>query len=387
MFKRRLEPQDTSENTPVENLETKSIKPVKRKRVEVEDIHTTFRHKARNLKLKEFIPDEDLELGYRIAVLGQTGSGKSVVTWALCHAYAPVIDLALVFCPTAEENNYSDIVPPSCIFEEFDEEYILNLIRYQNRCAKKYGRENLRSILVILDDLSFDSKMCRTKGFRKLFCNGRHANITVIMTTQFVMDMPTTIRAQLQMVFTAREFTDNIMEKLHDNYFSAINKYQDFRRVMDEITQERTMLVLRKSFKDAGSPDRLLFWYQAPFPKAKFKLGDPAIWEEDARCYVDDTEERENMDRKLQFIKAQIEEDKQPLYDIIKDESRPRIPANSLSARYQKQRTIYNVQASQIQPKAMNRVKGPPMYNIHTARAFHGREDMARKRMRKRFGI
>ena len=140
-----------------------------------------------SVRVQEFIPDEDINLGNRIAVLGQTGSGKSVVTWALCHSLCPVIDMTVVMCPTAEENNYHKITPRNLIFEDFDEEYVLNLIAYQKKCMKKFGPEGTRKILFILDDLAFDSKMFSCKAFKKLFFNGRWAQITVIMTSQFAL--------------------------------------------------------------------------------------------------------------------------------------------------------------------------------------------------------
>jgi hypothetical protein len=130
----------------------------------------------------------------------------------------------------------------------------------------------------------------------------------------------------------------------------------------------------------------LLYWYKAPFPPAQFKLGAPEIWEEDARCYVDDMEEREREDRKIRNIQRQIEEDKQPIYDIEKDTSRPHIPSNTLASRHRKRKIVYDADPTRINPKAMDRVYMGPSYNQHTARAYHGREDIARKRMNMRYG-
>ena len=361
--------------------------PKERKVQEVEEAPLRKRkRKTGKIKIREFFPDEDLELGYRIAVLGRTGSGKSTVVWALCHAYAPVIDMAIVMCPTAEENNYPDIVPRCCIYEEFDEEVVLGLLAHQKKCRIKYGVEGTKKILIILDDLSFDSKMFRLKGFRKLINNGRHAQITVIITSQFALDMPTFIRSQLHLTFTACEITDNVLDRLHENYFSLIDKYQDFKRIMRQITKNRHMLVMHNKFTEDINVSNLLYWYKAPFPVAQFKMGAPEGWEEDARCYVDDMEEREKEDRKIRAIQRQIEEDKQPIYDIVKDTSRPHIPSNTLGARHQKRKIVYDANPAKINPKAMDRVYQGPSYNPHTARAYHSREDVARKRMRMRYG-
>ena len=363
-------------------------RPVKRKvqEVGIGVAPSKRKRKSRGVKIREFFPDEDLELGYRIAVLGRTGSGKSVVTWALCHAYAPIIDMAIVMSPTAEENNYHDIIPKSCIYEDFDEEKILDLIAHQKKSLCKYGKEGTPKILLILDDLAFDSKMFRTKAFRKLFFNGRHAQITVIITSQFALDMPPPIRSQLHLTFTACEVTDSTLDRLHENYFSLINKYHDFKRIMLKITRDRHMLVMHNKFTDKLDIEHLLYWYKAPFPPTQFKLGDPEIWEMDAVSFVDDMEEREREERTIKTIKAQIEEDKQPIYDIVKDTSRPHIPSNTMGARHQKRKIVYDADPRKINPKATNRVYQGPSYNTHTARAYHSREDIARKRMKRKYG-
>lgn len=344
-----------------------------------------------SVRVQEFIPDEDINLGNRIAVLGQTGSGKSVVTWALCHSLCPVIDMTIVMCPTAEENNYHKITPRNLIFEDFDEEYVLNLIAYQKKCMKKFGPEGTRKILFILDDLAFDSKMFSCKAFKKLFFNGRWAQITVIMTSQFALSMPPAIRSQLQLVLTACEFSDNILDKLHENYFSIV-KFHDFKRIMLKITKERTMLVVRKTFTTTNSVDNMLFWYKAPFPVAEFKMGSPELWEMCSRTYVDDEDERDLEEQKMRKIMQQIEDDKKPIYDIIKDTSRPRLPEQSLASRYKRKATIFDARPNQINPKALQRIhsryttSNHPTYNEHTARAYHSQEDVARKRMKYRYG-
>ena len=376
---------DTNED---ENKKIPVKSPVKRKVCEVTyNTQTNYKKNKRNrVVIKEFFPNEDINLGNRIAVLGKTGSGKSVVTWALCHALSPVIDMCVVMCPTAEENNYHLITPRNLIFEDFDEEYVLNLIAYQKKCMRKYGQEGTKKILIILDDLAFDSKMFSCKAFKRLFFNGRWAQITVIITSQFALSMPPPIRSQLQLVLTACEFSDNNLEKLHDNFFSVV-KYNDFKRIMLEITQKRTMLVVRQTYTETNSVDNMFFWYKAPFPVAEFKMGDPLIWELSERTFVDDEDEREIEAQKMKRIQAWIEEDKKPIYDIIKDESRPRLPEQTLSARYKKRATIFDANPNKINPKALQSVykrsyEGP-LYNIHTARAYHSQDEIAQKRMRK----
>lgn len=343
---------------------------------------------ARSVRIQQFIPEEDLKLGYRIAVLGQTGSGKSVAVWDLCHAYSAVIDLAIVMSPTAEENNYHHIVPRTCIYEDFDEDAVLQLIKFQKKCVRLYGKDATRKVLIILDDLAFNAKMFASRAFKRLIYNGRHAQITVIITSQFALNMPPPIRSQLQLTFTAFEMADNVLDRLHDNYFSIINRFHDFKRIMLKLTKNRQMLVVQNGFVEDPAIAKVVHWYKAPFPVAEFRLGSPELWELADQLFVDDEEEREEQEMKLRAIQAQIQEDKQPLYDIEMDTTRPRVPTQTLSARYGKRKTRFNVDPATIAPKVLKRLKREktqPQYSMATARAYHSMEDNARKRMRKRY--
>jgi hypothetical protein len=406
--KRKLDTNHDNDDDVTDIIDITTSKPIERepvtKKVKLENTSVQRRKRKRKhgtIKVREFFPDEDIKLGYLIAVLGRHGSGKSVVTKSLCLALSTVIDLVIVFCPTAEENGYPEFVPPMNIYEDWDEDFILDLVKSQK---KEVLRGEAKDILIILDDCAFDSKMFRSKAFRKLFFNGRHARITVIITSQYALDMPPPIRAQLDLTFTAIEFSDNTLERLHDNYFSMINKYNDFKRILMKIARNRCMLVMHNIFSDSNKIDELLYWYKAQFPVPEFKMCAPEVWEASEQSFVDDTDEKEERERKIKEIEAQILEDKQPIYDIVKDTSRPHIPENSLRAQKRKRSTIFNADAKQIAPKAMRnlrgqrsqrsqstyglmkRKRGRPNYNLHTARAYHSQPDISHKRMKGRFG-
>lgn len=342
--------------------------------------------KRSRLKLQEFFPDEDINLGNIIATLGRRGSGKSVVTRALCQVLSRVIDFVVALTPTAEANDYPSFVPRTCIFEDFDADYVEDLITYQQtQWESGTGKE----VLLILDDCAFDSKMFRSRAFRRLFFNGRHAHITVIITSQFALDMPPPIRAQIDLVFTACEYSDNTLVRLHENYFSIINSYRDFKRIMLEIAQKRHMLVMKNCYSESNDVSDRIFWYKAPWPVPPFRLGDPKLWEMDAECFIDRRREREEQRKKLKSIQKQILEDKAPIYDIEKSDTRKRNPEASLFSRAKRRRApVFNADPNTIAPRAMDswKTKYPLHSNPHKLRAHHQDQDVSYQRMKRKYG-
>ena len=58
---------------------------------------------------------------------------------------------------------------------------------------------------VILDDCLFDDKWTRDKMMRLLFMNGRHWKIMLIITMQYPLGIPPTLRTNIDYVFILRE--------------------------------------------------------------------------------------------------------------------------------------------------------------------------------------
>lgn len=296
-------------------------------------------NRYKDFKVKEFLPDEDINLGNIISLLGRRGAGKSVAMKSIMRVLSSVIDLAIVMCPTAEANHFPDHVPRSCIYETWEPDFIEDLLDYQK---EQWEHGTGHEVLLILDDLSFDKKMFTTRAFQQLFKNGRHSHITVIISSQGVLDMGP-IRDQVDIVMTAAYLADNILEKLHDNYFSLF-KYYDFKRTILKITKNRQWLVMDCKFSDSYDLSSCIFWYKAEYPVPKFKIGHPEIWRQDEKRYVDRRAERKRLKRKFKEIQQQIEQDKQPLYDIEQSKLRKPDPQKSLVKRYGNKRTFYDVQ-------------------------------------------
>lgn len=307
-----------------------------------------MRFKYRDFNVKQFLPDEDINLGNIISLLGRRGAGKSVLMKTLMQVLSSVIDLCIVMCPTAEANGFPDHVPRSCIYETWDPDFIEDLLDYQK---EQWESGQGKEILLVLDDLSFDRKMFTTRAFQQLFKNGRHSHITVIISSQSALDMGP-IRDQVDIVMTASYLTDNVLEKLFDNYYSLFNNFHDFKRTMMAITRNRQWLVMVNLFSDTNNLENRIFWYKAQFPAPKFKIGHPDIWKQDELRYVDRKAERKRMKRRFKEIQQQILNEKQPLYEIRQSKKRIPNPEKSLKKRYANKRTIHDVQDPD--PKALS---------------------------------
>ena len=130
-------------------------------------------------------------LNNRIGLLGKTNSGKSQLLKYMLMKEKHKFHKIFVISPTESVLKfYSDIVPQNQIFHNFSDEWISSLLKkltdYKKNNDKKFN------VLLILDDVGSDCH--NSKELARIFTMGRHLNISIILTMQFLYQVPPVCR-------------------------------------------------------------------------------------------------------------------------------------------------------------------------------------------------
>jgi len=97
------------------------------------------------------------------------------------------------------------------------------------------------------------------------------------------MDLPPSLRGQIDYVFILRE---NILEnkmKLYKHFFGIFPTFDSFNEVFTQCTENYECLVLNNR-STSNKIEDVVFWYKAK-PNRKFKIGSPELWEHHKRNY------------------------------------------------------------------------------------------------------
>ena len=240
-----------------------------------------------NIQIKKFDPTTIDPC--RICVfIGRRGTGKSqLVTDILYHLRK--IPMGVVMSGTEESNeHYKEYVPDSYIYGQYEPDVIEKIITHQQvvikKCKTPEEKENTdNSVFMLLDDCMFDNKWTRDKNMRCIFMNGRHYRIFFMLTLQYCMDLPPSLRGQIDYVFILR---DNILEnkqKLYKHFFGIFPNFDSFNEVLTQCTENYECLVLNNRTTSNKIED-VVFWYKAKLGR-KFKMGSPNLWEHHRRNY------------------------------------------------------------------------------------------------------
>jgi len=112
----------------------------------------------------------------------------------------------------------------------------MQLIDRQKALIKKWGKEDPRTFaFVILDDVIADQKAIRwSKNINSFFVEGRHINITVLLTTQYMKGIGPMIRGNMDIAFLQPIYSVLDRNVIHELYAGFMPK-RDFMNLMSEI--------------------------------------------------------------------------------------------------------------------------------------------------------
>jgi hypothetical protein len=220
-----------------------------------------------------------------VVLIGRRDTGKSFLVRDLLY-YHQDIPIGTVVAGTEEGNGfYGRMVPKLFIHNEYNTAIVENILKRQKTVLKQvkkemdtYKRTNIDPrTFVILDDCLYDNAWTRDKMMRLLFLNGRHWKVFLIITMQYPLGVPPTLRTNIDYVFILREPYIANRKRIYENYAGMFPTFESFCQVMDQCTENYECLVINNNVKSNKLQDQV-FWYKADNHN-DFKLGSKEFWE------------------------------------------------------------------------------------------------------------
>lgn len=242
-----------------------SVEIVKIKELDLDMIHPTT---------KEFYDKKGFG-GSKIAIVARPGLGKSTLISSIAYAKKHIFPAGLFMSGTEDTNHfYKSFAPSSFVFNGYDEDKLEQFIQRQKLAIEHL--DNPWSLLVV-DDCTDDSTVFRKPLQAGLLKKGRHWKMLYIIAMQYVFDMPTVIRSNLDGVFLFREPSLRCRKILYENYAGIIPDFKLFGEIMDQITDDHTALYINNVSSSNNWQD-CVFWFKAVKPPEDFKFGCEDYW-------------------------------------------------------------------------------------------------------------
>ncbi len=233
-----------------------------------------------NLQLKRFDPTK-IGSDKVCLFIGKRGTGKSTLVTDIMY-HKRNIPSGVVMSATEDGNHYyKQYVPDLFIYGSYNKETIENIIERQKHNINTYG--NTHPVFILMDDCMYDKSCMKDECIRQLFMNGRHWKIFFLLTTQYCMDLPPGLRANIDYVFVLRENVIQNREKLWKSFFGVFPTFNMFQQVMDACTENYECLVIDNTSK-SNKLNECVYYYKSAI-RPPFKIGSQSMWEAHKKFY------------------------------------------------------------------------------------------------------
>jgi hypothetical protein len=245
----------------------------------------TLELKKFDMKRITFLKEENK--GPVVVLIGRRDTGKSILVRDLLFHHRDIPIGTVISGTEAGNGFYSAHVPKLFIHDEYSTGIIENILKRQKTVIKEVNKQlQVHKIckidpraFVILDDCLYDATWSRDKMMRLLFMNGRHWKVFLIITMQYPLGIPPTLRTNIDDVFILREPYIANRKRIYENYAGMFPTFESFCQVMDQCTENYECLVIDNNVKSNKLSEQI-FWYKANLDiRNDFKLGSKEFWE------------------------------------------------------------------------------------------------------------
>ena len=186
-----------------------------------------------------------------IGLIAKRCSGKSVLLKHLVEAEKHKFNKIFVICPTEPINRfYKDIVSEENVFDNYDERWMNKLIDKMTEINANKPAKERKHILLILDDCVSDHNFHQSPTIKKLFLRGRHINISLLITTQYIYLISPSMRNNLDYIFCGQMNKQSI-DLLCSEFLSGDIDKNEFIKMFNRCTKDYNFLVINNnSVKD-----------------------------------------------------------------------------------------------------------------------------------------
>lgn len=255
----------------------------------------------------DYFDPKSIPVSSVVLVIGKRGSGKSTVAESLASHFTHLNDGICISKTDKMSDFWSKHIPQDKIYHEYNSEITLDLLKRQEKKwlvikeqAKLEGRvpdvSEIEPAFAIYDDVTYDKSFLKDMSTRELAMNGRHYNILVLITVQYLMDFKPDLRCNIDFVFVMRDNIKNNREKLYEYFAGMFPCYVAFEKTFMACTTNREALVLHSS-SNTYELNECVYFYRAT-PNMEFKMGSGDVLElppADARFAGLSSRERERM--------------------------------------------------------------------------------------------
>jgi hypothetical protein len=228
-------------------------------------------------------------------------TGKSTLMKDLLFQHKDHFPIGVVLSETNKESgDFDGLVPPLFMHDTYNQKAMDNLVLRQKQMVRKNGEGNPKNrAFVVVDDCMDDTSWVNHVTTKGIFKNGRHWDLFFVLSMQYCLGIPPSLRTCLDYIFLLREPNLRNRKQLWLNYASIFPYFEMFCDALDDLTQNYHCMVIKNRVLSNKIED-VVYWYLAK-QHPKFRVGKDSWW----RWAESHYNERYEEDEERQALQAQ----------------------------------------------------------------------------------
>jgi hypothetical protein len=195
-----------------------------------------------------------------VVLTAKRNSGKTVLLKYIVSREKNKFSKIFLFCPSEPLNHdyeNSGLIKKDCIFENYSEEWMASLFKSLAKinCDPKKPK---KKVLLIMDDICSDNDFHNANPhFRRIYSRGRHLSISIIITTQFLHQIPPICRNNCDYLFCGQMNRSSIEILASEFLAGHIDKRQFIKMYNDSTKDYNFLCINNNSVKDNADLDAI----------------------------------------------------------------------------------------------------------------------------------
>ena len=235
---------------------------------------------SQKLNIRKFDP-RTMSPGSVSVFIGKRNTGKSFLIKDVLAHHKDIFPAGKVIAATDHLNHFYDsFIPGMLVHTVYTKDIINRLFERQKRAIQEKWEKP--GTFIVLDDCLSDKAWQKDECIRRVFLEGRHSKIMLMLGIQGPMEIPRIFRGNVDYVFILRNNLIRDKKSLHENY-AGMMEYALFDHLMTLFTEDYGVLVIDNTSHSNKLEDQI-FYYKAE-SHVDLRMCDRRLWRENDMNY------------------------------------------------------------------------------------------------------
>lgn len=204
-----------------------------------------------------------------IVIIAKRGSGKTWVCRSLLDHFKDIPVGIIISHTETVDPFFQTFFPATFIFDKYDPKIFERIMTRQHaikdkaEVKKQQGKKIDTRLFLLMDDcLSSSKEWSRDENLKSILFDGRHFDITYILTMQAPLGIVPELRSNFDYVLLMSSDTYSEIKKFYEHYTGMFPNLNAFKEVYDRLTVDHGCMVVKKRGANCSLNEKI-FHYKA----------------------------------------------------------------------------------------------------------------------------